>query len=93
MSFLSSCPIRSNLLFFATALSKERLKNSPRVTAIERAVSAAVEKEKNVKTTRLFSFPVSPNVPSDESRPYLPATIFQAYGSYFPRFKDRPLVI
>ena len=100
MSFLSSCPIRSDLLFFATALSKERLNNSPKVTAIERAVSAGVEKKnktkkkqkKNVKTTRFFSFPVSPKVPSDERRPYLQATIFQAYGSYFPRFKDRPLV-
>ena len=57
MSFLSSCPIRSNLLFFATALSKERLKNSPRVTAIERAVSAAVEKKNEREDNPPFFFP------------------------------------
>ena len=54
MSSLSSCPIRSNLLFFATALSKERIKNYPRVTAIERTVRAAVEKKEREDNPPFF---------------------------------------
>ena len=59
---MSSCPIRLDLLFFATAFSKQWLKNSPRVTAIEWAIAGV---DWNIaKTTAFYLSPFHRTCPA-----------------------------